>query len=95
MEASVTGALRVLIIIVLLYYLFKILVRYLFPYLVKTFLNRAQKQFYEQNPHLDPEQKSNQKEGEIKVNKKAGKSPEKGDSEFGEYVDYEEINDKN
>ena len=50
-----------------------------------------QRNFYEQNPHLDPDAKK--KEGEVKVDSRPenGKQAERKDDDFGDYIDYEEI----
>lgn len=87
--ASATGVFRLLLILVLLYYGFKLLVRYVFPYFLKRFVNNAQKNFYKQNPHLDPDQ-AKKEEGNVHVNNKNTKSKHQ-QNDFGDYVDYEEI----
>lgn len=90
MEASVTGLFRVLLILFIVYYVFKLLVRFVFPYIVKNYLNKAQQRFYEANPHLDPEPKKTGKEGEVKVKTKPSNQQDSKPKDFGEYVDYEE-----
>jgi len=89
MIAGLPSVFRFLLILMISYYLFKFIVRYLFPILVRNFVKKAQKNFYDQNPHLDPE-KSRGKEGEIHVKKKPD-SQEKSKDDFGDYIDYEEI----
>ena len=93
MEASVTGLFRVLIILIAAYYIFKIVVRFVLPFLVRRFLNNAQKNFYKANPHLDPDPKPTGKEGEVKVKTNSTSKVESKTNDFGEYVDYEEIKD--
>lgn len=92
MIAGLPGLFRFLLILIVVYYAFKILVRYVFPFFVKRFLNNAQQKFYNQNPHLDPEAQK-KKEGEVKVESKPSQKNEKNDSQddFGDYVDFEEI----
>jgi len=92
MIAGLPGLFRFLFILIIIYYVFKILVRYVFPFLVKRFLNNAQQQFYKQNPHLDPEEQK-KREGEVKVKSKPTQKNEKDNSQddFGDYVDFEEI----
>ncbi|MBN2747502.1 MAG: DUF4834 family protein [Bacteroidales bacterium] len=92
MEASLTGFLRVLFILIIVYYVFKLLVRYVFPFFVKRYLSNFQKKFYESNPHLDPNQTTS-KDGEVKVKRKTSDDRKGKPDNFGEYVDYEEIKD--
>jgi hypothetical protein len=91
MEASIPGLFRFLLILIVIYYVFKLLVRFVFPFVVKNYLNKMQRNFYEQNPHLDPDAKK--KEGEVKVDScpENGKQAERKDDDFGDYIDYEEI----
>ncbi len=92
MEASLTGFLRVLFILIIVYYVFRLLVRFVFPFLVKRYLNNFQKKFYDANPHLDPNQ-STSKDGEVKVKRKSSDDRKGKTDDFGEYIDYEEIKD--
>jgi hypothetical protein len=92
MEASVVGVFRVLFIIIIVYYIFRLLVRFVFPFILKNYLKKAQRKFYDANPHLDPEP-DKQNEGEIKVKSKSQQDTKSKDQDFGEYVDYEEIKD--
>ena len=95
MEASLPGLLRFILILIIIYYAFKLIVRYVLPWLAKRGIKNFQKRFYEQNPHLDPDPKK-EKEGEIKVkrNGNSGETHQKHkDNDFGEYIDYEEIKD--
>jgi hypothetical protein len=92
MEASIVGVFRVLFILIIAYYIFRLLVRYVFPFILKNYLKKAQKKFYEANPHLDPEPEK-QNEGEVKVKSKTQQNSKSKENDFGEYVDYEEIKD--
>ncbi|RLD36783.1 MAG: hypothetical protein DRI74_08410 [Bacteroidetes bacterium] len=97
MIAGLPGLFRFLLLLIVFYYVFKLLVRFVFPFFVKRFLNKAQQNFYNQNPHLDPDQQK-KKEGEVKVESKpkGEKNTEQNksknsDDDFGDYVDFEEI----
>ena len=94
MLAGLPHLFRFLLILIIVYYVFKLLVRFVFPFFLKNFVEKAQRKFYEQNPHLDPEAKK--REGEVRVEhnpEKSASSKGKPDDDFGEYVDYEEVKD--
>jgi uncharacterized protein HemY len=79
-EASVVGLFRTILIILLIYYVIKWLVRLFFPLLIKKYFG---------NPAGN--QGSNAKhEGDITIVKR-GKKPTGKDDELGEYVDFEEV----
>jgi hypothetical protein len=76
-----------ILIVVGIYYGFKFLFRYLFPVLMKRFINKVgQNQFGQQA------QETHKPEGEVTItpNKKSQTNKLK---DSGEYVDYEEIDD--
>ncbi|MEZ5083092.1 MAG: hypothetical protein R2750_06560 [Bacteroidales bacterium] len=77
--------LRTILIIIIVYYLFKLFVRYVMPYIARYFIRRTVRNF--ENQH-----QSQQSPGEINVEKTPPKKKPLDD--LGEYVDYEEINDK-
>ena len=73
----------------LISYILRILGRYIFPILLKRYINKKQsqfnQQFNQQNSPLD-------KEGEVSIKTKPKKS--KNDiNDMGEYVDFEEVDD--
>jgi hypothetical protein len=82
------GALRFIFILIVIYYSFKVVGRWVLPYLIKRYMNRFQKKFFEQNPNLDPNFKTKE-EGEVKI-KYPNKTKTESDS-IGDYVDYEEV----
>ena len=93
MIAGMQGLFKFLLILIVIYYAFKLLVRYVFPFFVKSYLNKVQKQFFDQNPHLDPEEQK-KKEGEVKVESKPSNNDNKEKNtpdDFGDYIDFEEI----
>ena len=84
-EASIQGVFRVILIIVLIYYVFKLLGRYVFPYLLRNYINKQQQKYNQYQQQNEPQRK----EGEVYIKKKP-KSDSK-DLDDGEYVDYEEV----
>lgn len=72
--------------LIIIYYAFRLLIRYAFPFLIRYFLKRSQKNYYENH------QKSNKKEGEINIDYVPPKNKKDKKNNFGEYIDYEEIN---
>lgn len=83
------GFVRTLVIIILLYMVLKLLVRFILPWFVKFSLKRFQKRFYEQNPHLRYEEKN--KDGEVTITRIKKEKPEGVPDDLGDYVDYEEV----
>lgn len=85
-----TGFARFFFIVIIIYVIFRLLIRYVFPFIVKRYLKRFQNNFYEQNPHLKNQQQK--KEGEVNIEHDPSKnSKKKGNDDIGEYVDYEEV----
>ena len=80
---------RVVFIIILLYYLFKLIMRYVAPYLLSLFIKKAQNRMMN-NMGEKPDAKP-KKEGEVNVDyvpqkKKSGKK-----DELGDVIDFEEV----
>jgi hypothetical protein len=87
-SASISGLFRMIIILFLIYEFFRLFVRYIFPSLIKHFVNEFQKQ--NQNPHSQSNEPI-RKEGTITI-KSMESNPKKENSDhIGEYVDYEEV----
>ncbi|MFL0352729.1 DUF4834 family protein [Xanthomarina sp. GH4-25] len=87
--ASITGVLRVILIILLIYYGIKILSRIFAPFLMKYVAKKAEERFGGQfGQYQQPKQEKN-KEGEITIDK-VPQQPT-SNKKVGEYVDYEEI----
>ena len=87
-EASLTGFLRIILIILLIYYGLKILSRIFAPYLVKYVAKKAEQRFGGQFGQQQSKQEQ-QKEGEVTIDK--APKTETSNKKVGEYVDYEEI----
>jgi hypothetical protein len=89
-EASLTGIFRLILIVLIIYYAFSFIMRYVVPSLMRKYVNDFQKQFTEENKRSQDEM-NRKKEGEVSikfVDKDKNKSQHPDD---GEYVDYEEI----
>ena len=86
--ASVTGFVRTILIILLVYFGVKILSRLFAPVLFKYVTKKAEKKFGQQFGNFQKKE-TPKKEGEISIDKMP-KSKE-SNKDVGEYVDYEEI----
>ena len=87
--ASVTGFVKTIFIIMLVWYGMKILSRLFAPYLVRYVAKKAEQKFGQQfNQQQRPQ--PTEKEGEISIDKMPNKNTS-GNKNVGEYVDYEEI----
>jgi hypothetical protein len=84
------GFLRILLILILLYYLVRIIMRYLVPLLFGSYVNRKMNDF---SDPFSRHQKTSErkKEGEVTVDYKPPEDKKRKDR--GEYIDYEEIKD--
>ena len=91
-QASFVGFVRTLLIIMLVYYGFKILSRLLSPYIIKQVNKKAQERFRDQFSKYEQQQqqKSHTKEGETTIDKMPNKN-KSSNKDVGEYVDFEEI----
>ncbi|MFV0566958.1 MAG: DUF4834 family protein [Flavobacteriaceae bacterium] len=88
-QASVTGFLRTILIILLIYYGLKILSRLFAPLLFKYISKKAEQRFGGQFGSFRQQQEPQKKEGEITIEKMPNQKSSNKD--VGEYVDYEEI----
>jgi len=89
-EASLSGVFRLLLIVLIIYYAFTFLMRYVVPSMMRKYVNDFQNQFNKEN-QKSQEEMNRKKEGEVSikfVDKDKNKSQHPDD---GEYVDYEEI----
>jgi hypothetical protein len=81
------GVLKTILAIVLFYYAFKFIARLFFPYLMKTFVNKAQQNMQDQFNNQQGQQ--NKKEGEVHI--KGSKQSSSGHQIEAEDVDFEEV----
>lgn len=88
--ASLTGFLRTILIILLVWYGIRILSRIFAPILMRYVAKKAEQKFGGQfNQYQQPEPKK-KKEGEISIDKMPNEKTS-SNKKVGEYVDYEEI----
>lgn len=81
-QADLISLTRTILIIIVVYYGFKFIFRYLSPYLLTRFIN-SQRRNTEDHIH---------KEGDVTIKKPSNSRQSSND--LGDYIDYEEINDK-
>ena len=75
-------------------YLIKILARLFAPILMKRFVNKMQDRFQQQfNQQSRNQQKPPQEEGKVTIEKTNNSTKARSDS-VGEYVDFEEVDEK-
>lgn len=87
--ASFTGFLRTILIILLVYYGVKILMRLFAPYFVRYMSKKMQERFGGQF-HQPPHDINRPKDGETVIDKMP-QQRKSSDKKVGEYIDYEEI----
>ncbi len=83
-EAGLLNVLRTLLIFACIYYGFKLIARFLLPYLLKRFINKQANNFgnnYNTN---------SRSEGEVNV-KQAKSSNKNNKDQLGDYIDYEDV----
>ncbi|AXT59364.1 DUF4834 family protein [Aquimarina sp. AD10] len=86
-EASVTGVLKVIFILVLIYYGLKVLTRLFGPVLLRYVTKKAGEKFQQQFNQQTPPRQST--DGEVTIDKKPKQNSSNKD--VGEYIDFEEI----
>lgn len=84
------GLLRTILIIILVYYAAKFLMRLLAPFFIKKMAQKMQDQAKQQYGN---QQQTNVKEGETVIDK-APRNQRQTKDDVGEYVDFEEIDKK-
>lgn len=87
-EASVMGFLRTILILILVYYVFKWLGRILFPVLFQKAVRNFESKMRQEQGRTNTSDQV--KEGETVIERKPGPQRETNKN-VGEYVDYEEI----
>lgn len=88
-EASFTGIVRLLGILILIYAIYSLIVRYLLPIMVNKSVRKFQEKFFEDNPHLR-KNREKQQEGEITITR-SDDVQAKQEYNNAEDTDYEEI----
>ena len=77
-----------LIVVACIYFFFLFVGRYLFPWLLKYYLKRFQKNMFNQQPE---ETSSEPEHGSVHINFTPDKNEKYSSDNIGEYTDYEEI----
>ena len=83
------GLFRFLFWFFLISYILRILGRYIFPILLKRYINKKQSQF---NQQFNPQDSTLEKEGKVSIKTKP-KNSKNDANDMGEYVDFEEVDD--
>ncbi len=81
----------IILFFVLLYYGLKLFLRYGLPWLIGRFMKNQQAKYGQWNQQQG-NQESQKENGDVKIKADRTKKP-KDDSGFGEYVDYEDVNE--
>jgi hypothetical protein len=82
------GFLKIVFILFLSYYAVILFFRYALPWLLGRFIKKQQEKYFGQS---QPFVKSEAPEKEKKSNRTTKKQQQKDDKTFGEYIDFEEI----
>jgi len=83
--------LRFILIVVIVYYGFKLVARYVMPWIISRFIKKQQEKFNNMNGF--PNANNNTpNEGEVHIKTKKTNRPNKNEK-FGEYVDFEDVDD--
>jgi hypothetical protein len=90
LEASFTGFIRTILIIMFVYYIVKFVGRLLFPVFFNKLMKNMEKKVREQQGYQEPDR--DVKVGETTI-EKAPRSNTQSNKNVGEYVDYEEVDD--
>tara|TARA_R110002073_G_scaffold40547_1_gene114855 strand:- start:60122 stop:60397 length:276 start_codon:yes stop_codon:yes gene_type:complete len=88
-EAGFVNFLRTILIILAIYYGFKIIMRFAFPLILKNFMGKVEKKFQQQQRQQQSDQQQT-KVGETIIDK-APRPNKKSNDSVGEYVDYEDV----
>ncbi len=79
------GLIKVIFILILIWYVIKLIVRYILPKALLHFINKQQGFGNEYN------RRKSAKEGEVNIKMEHPPKSKKDEDDFGEYVDFEEI----
>jgi hypothetical protein len=79
------GLIKVIFILIVVWYVMKLIVRYLIPKAILHFINK------QQNFGKTKNNRKSSKEGEIKIKVEHPEQNKKDEGNFGEYVDFEEV----
>ncbi len=87
------GLFKTLFIILVIYYVLRLFTRYVVPFFAKRYINKMQKDLYNQQYQQGNHHKK-KREGDVIINGQQQRSNKKdSNKDIGEYVDYEEVKD--
>ena len=94
-EASAVGVVKIILIIIAIYYALKVFKRIFLPILIKKGIEKLQRKFTEQQGGRQQQSQKQTKSnvGETTIDKKPNTKNKKINDDFGEYIDYEDIKD--
>ncbi len=81
--------LRFIFVVVLIYYGFRLVVRYVVPWMIARFMKKQQDKFNQMGGFNNPNH-NQPKEGDVNI-KTTQTHKSKKDDGFGEYVDFEDV----
>jgi hypothetical protein len=91
LEASLSGVLKTVLIVLLVYFGLKILIRFFGPILLKYFMRKMGQKFEQKfNQQFGGTPPPQDKSGKVSIDKKP-KTSGQSNKNVGEYIDYEEI----
>lgn len=82
------GLLRTIAILIIIYYIGKVLTRYVFPFFLRNYIKNISGNL-QSDQNIKKEQAK--KEGEVTIDHKPGSKEKKVDKGQGDYVDFEEV----
>ncbi len=86
------GFLKFLFFVIAIYYILKLIGRYVMPYFLSIFIRKAQDRMMGNSSNYTSPKKS-KKEGEVSVNSSYQKTPKSNKDTIGDYVDFEEVDE--
>ncbi|MFW6369864.1 MAG: DUF4834 family protein [Bacteroidota bacterium] len=83
------GFLRIVFILILIYYFFRLFSRYILPIFIRNYIRKNQQDMFNRR---HSQSSPNRQEGDINIDY-VGKRSKKYNKDSGEYVDFEEVKD--
>ena len=80
---------RFLGIVILIYLFFRILGKFILPFIAKSYVNKQKQRYYQENPNATQDK---ERDGEIHIRRAANRK-QKVNPEIGEVVEFEEVED--
>ena len=84
--------LRFILLVCIIFYLIRIIIRLLAPILIQRFANKMHDRFQQFNQHPQNQKESFHKEGEVTIEK--NNNTRKDSDGLGEYIDFEEVDEQ-